>query len=139
MSPAAPAIVLVVDDDPDLRRTVSLLLGGDFEVLEAVDGPEALQVIADRSPRLVLLDVTMPGMDGISVLEAVRGMGKKMIVVMLTGEREIDTARRALELGAVSYVTKPFDVDFLRSEIQRLLSEALPEGDSYRPWRVGEP
>ena len=139
MSARTPATLLVVDDDPDLRRTVSLILGADYVVLEARDGQEALSVIEAKAPRLVLLDVAMPGMDGLAVLEAVRRMDKRTIFVMLTGEREISIARRALELGAVSYITKPFDVDFLRAEIQRLLGEASPVDGEYRPWRVDEP
>ena len=128
--------VLVVDDDADLRRTVSFLLGSVCEVLEASNGPDALDIVRRQHPALMLLDLVMPDMDGAAVLAAARSLDPRIIVIMLTGEQELELAERTLALGAAEYVTKPFDVDFLRDEVRRLLAGRKPDGDDGPPWRV---
>src|SRR5581483_2346265 len=114
-------IVLVVDDDGDLRRTVSYLLGPVCRVIEASNGAEALESVRREHPSLMLLDMEMPQMDGTAVLKAARQLDPKLRVIMLTGEQEIELAERTLKLGATEYVTKPFDVDYLKGEVRRLL------------------
>jgi CheY-like chemotaxis protein len=80
----------------------------------------------------------MPGMSGLELAEALKKLSPSMIVVMLTSSREIAVAKKALGLGAVEYITKPFDPSYLRRELERLLGAApLRETDAaYRPWRV---
>ncbi|MFI5363128.1 MAG: response regulator [Elusimicrobiota bacterium] len=128
--------ILVIDDDADLRRTLILLLGKTYAVSEAADGKQALALLETQRPRLILLDVTMPGMSGIEVLRAVKKLDKSLRVVMVTSRTEIEIAKSALDLGAVAYVTKPFDAAFIRAEVSRLLNPGEPE--SGRPWRVVE-
>lgn len=132
------ADVLIVDDDSDLRRALCLLLEKSYSVAQAADGKEALRFLESQRPRLVLLDITMPGMSGIEVLRAARALDKTLRIVMVTSHQEIELARKALDLGAVSYVTKPFDADFIRAEVARLLSPPDRKRDDGRPWRVLE-
>lgn len=128
--------ILIVDDDADLRRTLVLLLGKTYRVVEAATGPEALRVLETSRPRLVLLDVTMPEMNGLEVLRMIRERDAKLRVVMLTSRTEIEIAKSALDLGAVEYLTKPFDADFIRGEVARLLAPPPGRNNGGRPWRV---
>jgi DNA-binding NtrC family response regulator len=131
------AKILIVDDDADLRRTFSLLLAPEFEVVEAADGAQALALLARHRFALALVDVSMPEMDGLQFLRASHDARGGMIVVMVTAEIDLDTAKAALGEGATSYVTKPCDQDYLRAEVRRLLNPQ-PEDKSGRPWRVQE-
>ena len=133
MTPKNPDILLV-DDDADLRRTLYLLLDGPYTLAEAANGEEALRFLKTSRPRLVLMDVSMPGMSGLEVLRAARELDKTLKVVMITSHQEMELAKSALDLGAAAYVTKPFDADFIRGEVSRLLG--APAKVSGRPWRV---
>ena len=129
---------MIVDDDADLRRGLSLLLGGEFEVREAADGEACLRAVAERRPSLLLLDISMPGLSGMDVLKIVRSENPSVVVLMLTAQADLDLARRALDLGANAYISKPFDFGELRIEVKRLLEGPPPGGkdQDYRPWRV---
>jgi DNA-binding response OmpR family regulator len=126
--------VLIVDDDEDLRSTIKTLLGDSFHVLEAADGGAAVETVRRERPRLILLDVSMPGMDGAATLEAVRAIDGAVTVIMLTGDSGLDTAKRTLDMGAAAYVTKPFDMDCMKSDVRRLLSSDAELDESGRPW-----
>jgi len=131
-------LILVVDDDSDLRRGLVLLLGKEYDVREACDGPSCLRALAESCPHLLLLDVAMPGMSGIEVLRSVRSGRSCLPVLMLTAQADLELARQALDLGANAYITKPFDFGELRVEVMRLLEEPSREEQDhdYRPWRV---
>lgn len=131
-----PAKILVVDDEEDLRSTIRALLEGEFEVLEAADGRAAVEAVRRERPRLVLLDVAMPAMSGLDALRAIRAVDPDALVVMLTSESDLETAKKALDIGAAAYVTKPFDMELLRAEARRLTSSE-PDDKSGRPWRLG--
>jgi DNA-binding response OmpR family regulator len=133
------APLLVVDDDPEmlllLRRSLAVFGGH----LEASNGEDALRLVRSEHPRLVLLDVTMPGMDGIVILRKARLIDPSISVVMLTGGYDVAVAKQALDGGARAYITKPFNEVYLRAEVRRLLEgdEARDRADaSSRPWRV---
>lgn len=129
-----PTKILIVDDDADMRLTLRGVLEPVADVVEAASGPEALRVLSREKPALMFLDVTMPGADGLLVLEWARAASPRLIVVMVTGETDLSVARRALERGARSYITKPFDPAALRAEVARLTG--APPPDSEPPWRV---
>ena len=100
--------VLVVDDDPTLREVVSgYLTRAGLDVLEAQDGHAALSVARDRSPDLVVLDLTLPGLDGLEVFRRLRAERGDLPVVMLTARGEESDRVLGLEIGADDYVTKP--------------------------------
>lgn len=132
-----PQKIIIVDDDPDLRRSIRCALEPLCEVLEASNGPAALALIRRKRPRALLLDVAMPEMGGLDVLAAAKALFPAMAVIMLTGEMDLEVARAALEHGARSYVTKPFDVELLRAEVKRLLEPSRKDAqDKGRPWRI---
>lgn len=126
--------ILVVDDDSELRKAVVLLLAGLCVPAEAADGYEALRLLPSTKPRLVLLDVAMPGMGGIAVLEATLALDPSVAVWMLTAECDLAVAKEALGRGAKAYITKPFDGPGLRDQVERFLSTV--GGPDYRPWNV---
>lgn len=135
-----PEKILLVDDDKDMLRVLRWALATAGVILEAEDGPSALRLIKSKHPRLVLLDVTMPGMSGLDVLKAARAIDPSMIVVMLTGTCDIDVAKEALDNGARAYITKPFDDRSLCADVERLLqTRGGKAADSGRPWRVAAP
>lgn len=132
--------ILVVDDDPAVRRMLSLLFEPEFEVLLASSGEEGLGLVAAEKPRLMLLDLVMPGMGGLEVLKAARVLSPAMTVIMLTGQADMESALKALTLGAAEYVTKPFDLTSLKDKVGRCL-ETLSADDRNNhgmPWRVVE-
>jgi two-component system, NtrC family, response regulator AtoC len=126
--------VLIVDDDDELRRLLGGLLSPVCEVLDASNGIDALCLLQRARPRLILLDLAMPEMDGLEVLSAALRLAPAVQVVMLTGETDVSSAVRALNKGASAYVTKPFDPAYLREEVVRLLAPSGRPGGA--PWQV---
>jgi DNA-binding response OmpR family regulator len=116
--------VLLADDDPALRRLIGTTLGSqDFDLLQAVDGEEALQIARQQHPELVLLDVNMPKLDGFEVCRNLRSdpATSSMKIVMLTARgADVDRAR-AREAGADDYFIKPFSPVQLLNKVYALL------------------
>ncbi len=107
---AQPARILVVDDDPDLCETLSDRLEAlGFQVAVAAGGPEALRQIREEPPAIVLLDLVLPGMDGMTVLETIRREEPDVVVIVITAHGTIARAVEAMKKGAYDFVTKPFD------------------------------
>jgi DNA-binding response OmpR family regulator len=130
--------ILVVDDDPAVRRMLTLLLQTTAEVLTASSGDEALRIIEADRPRLMLLDMTMPGMSGLDVLRAPQTSAAKMTIIVLTGRNDIELAKRALELGAEEFITKPFDLAHLKEKVKSCV-EAVPSDGRKKdgpPWHT---
>jgi two-component system response regulator MprA len=118
----AEAAILVVDDDPPIRRMLSRTLGADgYEVALAVDGADALVQIERSVPDLVLLDVAMPGLDGITVTRRVRGRGLAIPILLLTARDELPDRVAGLDAGADDYLVKPFETDELLARVRALL------------------
>jgi DNA-binding NtrC family response regulator len=130
--------ILVVDDDDDSRRILRYVLSPVAAVFEAGGGAEALRKIKAEKPRLVLLDLVMPGIGGLEVLESGLKLFPSMVVVMLTGRSDIGAAKAALDKGARAYITKPIDPRLLREVVEDILGAgATVEGsDRSKPWRV---
>lgn len=118
-------MVLVVDDDPAIHRLFQKALSQEgHQVLKALSGEEALKLL-DKGPiDLVLLDIVMPGKSGIDTLREIKRHLPQLPVIMITGHGELDTARQAMLLGAYDYVTKPFDLDFVKGLILKALGES---------------
>jgi len=114
--------VLVVDDDAVLRRVVRAVLEADgFRVLEAHDGQQGLEIAAAERPPVVILDVMMPGLDGVEVCRRLDHKATK--VLMLTAIGDVTTEVASLEAGARGYLTKPFSSMELLDRVEELLRQ----------------
>jgi len=110
--------VLVVDDEPDaVELLTEFLTAKGYEVIAASNGEEALRRLQEDRPHLILLDVRMPRMDGLEVLRRVREIDQAVGVIMVTAVHEEETGRRALQLGAFDYITKPLDLKYLEQSL----------------------
>lgn len=114
--------VLIVDDQEALRKLLLQMFAREgFDLLEAPDGRSALEMVATYSPGVVLLDLSLPDIDGLVVLERLRASSPAMPVIILTGSRDISHAVRAMRLGAFDYLTKPIDRANLMAVVRRAL------------------
>lgn len=122
--------ILLVDDDPNISHLVRLYLEKEgFDVTESARGDEALEAFKREAPALVLLDVMLPGMDGLQVLKEIRKTSKAP-VIMLTARDETFDKVLGLELGADDYVTKPFETKELVARVKAVLRRAPAENAS---------
>lgn len=125
--------VLVVDDEPQLRRVMrTALVANGYEAYEARTGEEALEAVRENSPDLVLLDMNMPGMGGMSACEAIRARSDAAILVLSVRSTEKDKIA-ALDAGADDYITKPFSVNELMARIRANLRRLPAQGEQSSP------
>lgn len=129
--------VLVVDDEPDMRWLLtSVLRDQGFEVATAEDGQAALERISHEPPDIVLLDLKMPGLDGIQVLEQVKAVDPYTPVVIVTAYGDLPTAVQAIRLGISDYLTKPFDHDEILFTVRRTLEKRELEAARFNTAKV---
>src|SRR5262245_43668456 len=119
--------VLVVDDDAGLRESFRVILEDEYEVLGAADGLAALDVLRSRQVDLVLLDIRLPDMDGIEVLDRLKNLDAQVEVILVTAVKTVRTAVAAMKLGAFDYLTKPFDEEEVLGLIRRALERRALE------------
>ena len=127
--------VLIVEDDPYIVRLLRLQLEHrNFRTRCEYDGPSGLKAITEFDPELIILDILLPGMDGVGVLRELRQRGYRTPVIMLTARNTPLDEVHSLDLGADDYVTKPFNMEKLAARIRSLLRRV--EGDEVL--RVGD-
>lgn len=128
--------ILVVDDEPAVRASLKRALDqAGYEVTVAADGREALHQAALADPDAVVLDVVMPGLDGVEVTRALRAEGNTTPVLLLTARTEVSDRVKGLDAGADDYMAKPFALDELLARLRALLRRA---GDSDGELRFGD-
>jgi two-component system KDP operon response regulator KdpE len=116
----------VVDDEPQIRRTLAInLRARGYQVDLAATGEEALKAAADQHPDVVVLDLGLPGIDGLQVIQGLRGWTRVPIIVLSVREREADKVA-ALNVGADDYVTKPFGFNELLARLRAAVRRATP-------------
>lgn len=124
--------VLLIDDEVGIRTSLKMVLEPTYEVLPAKDGEEGLALFRTGAPDLILLDILLPGIDGLGVLKAIRAEDARVAVVMLTANTTVKTAVEAMKMGAADYISKPFDVEELKLSVTRALENtALKQEVSY--------
>jgi two-component system response regulator MprA len=123
--------ILVVDDDRAVREALrrALTLAG-YEVQVVEDGEQALEQIAQALPEAVVLDIGLPGIDGLEVCRQVRRLGNRVPILMLTARDAVADRIDGLDVGADDYMVKPFDVGELKARLRALLRRANPESDT---------
>ena len=120
------AKILVVDDEPEVRLVLAEFLESQgYEVAAAASGAEALAMVDAAKPHVVLLDVTMPEMDGIETLKRLVADNPGLPIIMVTANADVDVTSRLLALGAADYIPKPFDLDYLGQAVSIQVSAAL--------------
>ena len=120
-------VILIVDDEPTARTLLRLILvRAEYTVVEAADGYEALKKLEETAVDLVLLDVMMPGMDGIEVCEKMRAAEKTAVVpvLLLSAKTDVLSIRRGLSAGANQYLTKPFAPAMLLAHVRKSLHDS---------------
>jgi CheY-like chemotaxis protein len=120
--------LLLVDDSPIARMMVQTVLrGSGFELREAHDGAQALALVHQERPDLIVMDVVMPTMDGLSTLQALRADAntRDIPVVMLTSEGAPEEIERCFHAGCNGYVTKPINASALKAKIEAVLAEEI--------------
>ncbi|MDA8069836.1 MAG: response regulator transcription factor [Actinomycetota bacterium] len=131
--------VLVVDDEPAVRRALERALRLDkYEVELAQDGEQALDRLAERPVDAVVLDVTMPGVDGLEVCRRMRAAGDRTPVLMLTARDAIDDRVLGLDVGADDYLVKPFALRELQARLRALLRRTGEDGEGAETLRFSD-
>jgi two-component system response regulator HydG len=116
--------ILVVDDDLAHRTMLRILLGWQYDIVEADCGSEAIEKVRETSFDLVLMDVCMPEISGVEALDKIKTTNPKVPVIMMTAYSSNETAAEVLKKGACDYLTKPFDFDNLRLTIEKAMAHA---------------
>ena len=108
--------IMVVDDEPVVCNTLKkFLTKKGYEVTTVLSGEEAIEKVKEEKTNMILLDIRMPGMDGIETLRIIREIDKKVGIVMITAVKEDEIGRKCLELGAYDYTTKPISLEYLET------------------------
>lgn len=132
--------ILIADDEKNMRWILGKALTDEgFIVVEAADGQEALELFIDAEPDMIILDYRMPKMDGMEVLKRIKTINQKVPVIMITAHGSTDAAVEAMKLGAIDYISKPFDMEELKITIKKVLNiEELNNTIDYLKTRIIE-
>ena len=125
------AALLLVDDDPPIRRMLERTLTAEgYDVQAAADGGAALAAVERSVPDAIVLDVTMPGLDGLAVTRRLRAKGLRVPILLLTARDAVHERVAGLDAGADDYLVKPFDADELSARVRALLRRNAPPGET---------
>ncbi|MEW6657622.1 MAG: sigma-54 dependent transcriptional regulator [Thermodesulfobacteriota bacterium] len=116
-----PFSIFIVDDEESIRLGVSFALKKDCRVKTFTTAEEALKALQEALPDLILLDIGLPGMNGIDALGKIKEISREVLVIMITAYEEIDTVIKAMKMGAHDYIVKPIQLDLLRASIKNAL------------------
>ncbi|MFH1386753.1 MAG: sigma-54 dependent transcriptional regulator [bacterium] len=130
--PSQKPLILAIDDEADVLETYRSILTKKYEVLTATSGQKGLELLKDNPVALILLDMKMPKMDGLETLKAIKAADPNLEVIMITATKDVVSAVEAMKLGALDYLTKPFDVKELMVVIEKGLErQALVKENVY--------
>ncbi|MDY7033940.1 MAG: sigma-54 dependent transcriptional regulator [Thermodesulfobacteriota bacterium] len=116
--------LLIVDDEPNVHYSFKKVFSQDYMILSASSGEEAVELVTKNIPDLVIMDIRMQGMDGLSTLQEIKAIDSKLHVIIMTGYGTMETAVEAMRLGAYDYTLKPFDIDWMSTTISNALHTA---------------
>lgn len=115
--------VLVIDDENGVRQSFKMVLKSEYNVLLAETGRKGIEIFKDNAVDLILLDIILPDLDGIELLEKLKGMDPNIEIIMVSAVKEVPMAVKAMKLGAYDYITKPFVVEDIKNIVSRALEK----------------
>lgn len=117
--------LLIVDDQNGIRILLTEVFSTEgYKTYQASNGKLALEIVRNSSPDLVLLDMKIPGMDGLDILKHIKSIDTSIKVIMMTAYGELDMIKEATDRGAIMHFTKPFDIDELRQAVNSQLKDS---------------
>lgn len=116
--------ILVVDDQFGIRILLNEIFSKEgYDTFSAASGQEALEIVEKKEPHLVLLDMKIPGMDGLEILTRIKEMNEQVKVIIMTAYGELNMINEAMASGAVAYFSKPFDIDEVRITVHKEMQQ----------------
>ena len=123
MSEEVTPKLLIVDDQAGIRLLLQEVFSYEgLDIMQASNGKDALDIVKTNRPDIVLLDMKIPGMDGLEILSHIKQMDETIIVIMMTAYGELDVIKKSTALGAATHYTKPFDIMELRDDVLERLN-----------------
>ncbi|MCK6259244.1 response regulator [Fictibacillus sp. WQ 8-8] len=114
--------ILIVDDQYGIRILLNEIFQKEgYQTFQAANGVQALSIVEEETPDLVILDMKIPGMDGLEILRHVKKMNSSIQVIIMTAYGELDMIHEAIKLGAITHFAKPFDIDEIRAAVRKEL------------------
>jgi nitrogen regulation protein NR(I) len=128
-------IILIVDDDKSIRYSLKRMLEEQFSVITAQNGEEALDRVRENPPDLTIMDIKMPGRNGIDVLKEIKSLDPKALVIIMTAYGTTETAIEAMKYGAFDYILKPFSIPRMKELVEKAISlrRLMKEEVTYAP------
>ena len=116
--------VLIVDDQFGIRILLNEVFQKEgYQTFQAANGVQALEILTKNKPDIILLDMKIPGMDGIEILKRMKKLNQDIRVIIMTAYGELDMIQEARDLGALTHFAKPFDIDDLRDAVKKYIAE----------------
>ena len=112
--------ILICDDEEGVRESLNLILEDSYDLEFASTGSDAVKKIKASPFDCILLDIKMPGKDGLETLEEIREISPEIKVIIVTGYQSVETASKAVKLGAIDYITKPFESEEVKEKVGRI-------------------
>ena len=127
--------VVVIDDDNTIRATLSVALGKEYSIIGLGGGGEVAAFIESRNPRLLILDIDLPGSDGLEMCGKIRSQAetRRLPILFMTGRKDDRGFLNSLAAGGNAFITKPFELSELRRKIEHLLKEGSGDVKSGKP------
>ena len=115
--------ILIVDDQYGIRILLNEIFQKEgYQTFQAANGVQALSIVKSEDPDLVILDMKIPGMDGLEILKRIKKMEARALVIIMTAYGELDMIHQAMDLGAITHFAKPFDIDEIKASVKKELA-----------------
>ena len=115
--------ILICDDQVNIRESYKLILEQQYELVFAANGQDVLLYLKENRPDMVIMDIKMPKMDGLTALKEIKKLNQDLPVLIVTGYHSVETATAALQAGAIDYIVKPFEPEQISRSVQKTLAE----------------
>lgn len=114
--------ILICDDQPNIRESYKLILEKDYDLVFADNGQVVLTYLKENRPDLLIMDIKMPRMDGLTALKELKKLQPELPVLIVTGYESVETATAAIQSGAFDYIVKPFEPEQISRSVEKILS-----------------